>query len=523
MKALLLYPELPLSFWSFKKSVRHSGKKAPFPPLGLTTLAALLPTEWELRLVDLNCRSLKEDDWAWADMAMISAMIAQDKELAPLTRKAKDKGAIVVAGGPCPTSVPNEMLELGVDFVVRGEAENTIPHFLEVLGNTKPGVVIETKEKPDITKSPVPRFDLLRLDDYVDFSIQTSRGCPFECEFCDVISIFGRKPRYKNPEQVILELEALYKLGARGHIFICDDNFIGNKIKARELLKRLILWNKEREEPFGFNTQASLNLGQDLEMIDLMTAANFGEVFIGIESPDEKAIELSRKYQNLQNPIVESIDNICRNGLAVQGSFIIGFDGEKRGAGKRICDLVDQTLIPLVMINTLHAPPNTKLWQRLEKEERLLEKIPKGEDGTFSKPNFVTDRPLEEIIKEKVDAWTHIYDPSLFLKRTYEYHLKMRPTRRAMALSKGEDTTSHLPDRNPPLKTRLRELYIFIHLLWHQGIRPHYRLQFWKQLFGMWKRNPSRMHKYIISCVMGEDIFEIRDLVRKKFFSNQPK
>jgi radical SAM superfamily enzyme YgiQ (UPF0313 family) len=511
----LIYPELPLSFWSFKKSVSLSGKKAPFPPLGLITLAALLPAEWELRLVDLNCRRLKEDDWEWADMVMISAMMAQYKDLVPLIKKAKNKGAIVVAGGPCPTSMPKEMLEIGVDFVVRGEAENTIPLLLEALGKTKTGTVIETGEKPDITKSPVPRFDLLHLEDYVDFSIQTSRGCPFECEFCDVINLFGRRPRYKKPDQVIKELEALYGLGARGHIFVCDDNFIGNKRHARELLKRIIHWNKEKKEPFGFNTQTSLNLGQDMELIDLMTAANFGEVFIGIESPDEKVLESTRKYQNIRNPIIESIDNICRNGLTVQASFILGFDGEKKDAGERICELVDQTHIPLVMINTLHAPPNTKLWDRLEREGRLLRMIPEGEEGTFSKPNFVTERPLGDIIKEQVDVWTHIYEPSNFLERTYKYHLKMRPTRRATALSKGEDMSSYLPDRNRSIKARLREFYIFIHLLWQQGIRPRYRFQFWKQFFGMWKRNPSRIHKYIISCVMAEDLFTLRDMVSK--------
>ena len=234
MRALLVCPEFPLSFWSFRKSCQLRGNRTVNPPLGLLTVAALLPPEWELRLADLNTRSLTEEDWQWADLILISAMYIQREGLLALVREAKRRGKTVVAGGPYPTSLPEAALEAGCDFVVRGEGENTVPLLLEAMRAGKTGV-IETDEKPDLTTSPIPRFDLLRLDDYATFSIQTSRGCPFDCEFCDVVNLFGRKPRHKTPKQVIAELETLYRLGATGNMFICDDNFIGSKKRAQAL------------------------------------------------------------------------------------------------------------------------------------------------------------------------------------------------------------------------------------------------------------------------------------------------
>ena len=249
MRALLVCPEFPLSFWSFQKSCRLRGNKTVNPPLGLVTVAALLPTEWEMRLADLNTRSLTEEDWQWADLVLISAMYIQRAGLLALVREAKLRGKTVVAGGPHPTSLPEAVLEAGCDFVVRGEGENTIPLLLEAMRVGKTGI-IENDEKPDLTTSPIPRFDLLRLNDYASVTIQTSRGCPFDCEFCDVVNLFGRIPRYKAPKQVIAELETLHRLGARGSVFICDDNFIGSKKHARALLQELTPWLRSRGEPF---------------------------------------------------------------------------------------------------------------------------------------------------------------------------------------------------------------------------------------------------------------------------------
>jgi len=515
MRALLVCPEFPPSFWSFRKSCRLLGNRTVNPPLGLLTVAALLPSEWELRLADLNTRSLTEQDWQWADLILLSAMFIQREGLLALVKEAKRRGKTVVAGGPYPTSLPEAALEAGCDFVVRGEGENTIPLLLEAMRGGRTGV-IETDEKPDITTSPIPRFDLMRLDDYAAFSIQTSRGCPFDCEFCDVVNLFGRKPRHKTPKQVIAELEALYRLGATGSVFICDDNFIGSKQQARALLEEIIAWSKSRGDPYRFLTQASVNLGQDPEMIDLMTAANLREVFIGIESPDENVLETSHKYHNIKNPLIESLHNLKQNGMEVIGSFIIGLDGEKTGAGERICAFIEQTEIPVAMLGLLQAAPHTRLWHRLEKEGRL--RPDEGDvSGTFSALNYEPDRPEAEIMKEYVDAWDALYEPSRYLARAYRYYLAMRPARRDKAMAAGGPPgRDHVPPQGMTWRRKLNVIRSFFKILWWQGVRPSYRRQFWTQLLGMWRQNPTRFRQYFVTCVEGEDFFDMRKTVREK-------
>jgi len=515
MRALLICPEFPLSFWSFQKSCRLRGNKTINPPLGLITVAALLPSEWELRLVDLNTSSLSEGDWQWADLILISAMYIQRAGLLALVWEAKRRGKTVVAGGPYPTSLPEAVLEAGCDFVVRGEGENTVPLLLEAMRRGKAGI-IENNDKPDLTTSPIPRFDLLRLNDYSTFTIQTSRGCPFDCEFCDVVNLFGRTPRYKTPQQVIAELETLHRLGARGSVFICDDNFIGNKKQARALLQELTPWLRSRGEPFKFLTQASMNLGQDLEMIDLMTAANFEKVFIGIESPDENVLQISHKYHNIKNPIVESLQNIKQNGLEVVGSFIIGLDGEKKGAGELICAFMEQTDIPIAMLGVLQAAPHTRLWHRLEKEGRVRQDM--GDDlGTFSAMNFEPDRPEADIMQEYVDAWDYLYEPSRYLSRAYRHYLAMRPAHRAQAAAAGAPMPKEgVFDRGMTWPRILIELRALFQIIWWQGIRTPYRRQFWTQMLGMWRQNPTRFVEYISTCAMGEDLFNMRRVVREK-------
>lgn len=515
MRALLVCPEFPLSFWSFRKSCRLLGAKTVNPPLGLLTVAALLPSEWELRLADLNTRTLTEEDWQWADLILISAMYIQRAGLLALVREAKRRGKTVVAGGPHPTSLPEAVLEAGCDFVVRGEGENTIPLLLEAMRHGKTGI-IENGEKPDLTTSPIPRFDLLQLKDYVTFTIQTSRGCPFDCEFCDVVNLFGRTPRYKTPKQVIAELETLHRLGARGSAFICDDNFIGSKKHARAFLQELIPWLRSRGEPYRFLTQASVNLGQDPEMIDLMTAANLREVFIGIESPDENVLQTSHKYHNIKNPLLESLYTLKKNGMEVIGSFIIGLDGETKGAGERICAFIEQTDIPVTMLGVLQAAPHTSLWHRLEREGRLRRDV--GDDsGTFSALNYEPDRPEAEIMQEYIEAWDYLYEPSRYLARAYRYYLAMRPVRRAQAVGVGSTLPKdRVPDQGLTLRRILIEVKAFLKILWWQGLWPSYRRQVWTQLLGMWRQNPTRFKQYFVTCVEGEDLFDMREIVREK-------
>lgn len=516
MRALLVCPEFPLSFWSFRKASGLMGAKTGLPPLGLLTVAALLPAEWELRLADLNTRRMREEDWQWADVVLITSMYIQKGGFLALAREGKRRGKTVIAGGPYPTSLPEEALAAGCDFVVRGEGENTIPLLLEALRNGRKGV-IENQEKPDMATSPIPRFDLLRLTDYANLAIQTTRGCPFDCEFCDVVNLFGRKLRHKTPRQVIAELETLQRLGATGNIFLCDDNFIGSKNYARALLQELSLWSERRGAPFGFQTQASVDLGQDVAMIDLMTEANLGRVFIGLESPDETVLNISHKYHNIRNPLLESVNNIKHNGMTIVGSFILGLDGETRGAGQRICAFMEQTAIPIAMLGLLQVPPHTKLAQRLAKEGRLRSDVLPDWGGTFGEMNYYPERPEAEIMQEYMDAWDYLYEPSRFLGRAYRFHLAMRPTRRAMAAAQKEPPPGKdLPDGRVSWRRSLYEILGFFKIVWWQGILSSSRRQFWAQLLGMWRQNPSRIKSYLVTCAMGQDLIMMRGIVREK-------
>jgi radical SAM superfamily enzyme YgiQ (UPF0313 family) len=355
----------------------------------------------------------------------------------------------------------------------------------------------------------VPRFDLLDLKDYSILPIQTTRGCPFDCEFCNVTELHGHQPRHKRPDQVLAELAEIYRLGWRDDIFICDDNFIGSKVYASRLLQQLNPWMEDHGKPFSFTTQVSMNLGQELELIDLMTLANFSMVFIGIESPDEEVLKLTQKPQNVRHPLTESLNAISANGLSVIGSFIIGLDGEKPGIDERIIALVQATNIPIVMLNLLSPYPNTKLWWRLRQEGRLQEDrihdISYDFESLGGELAYVPTRPKSQIMGEYLHLWDHLYDPERFLTRLYRYFQTMRPTRRALALRRGETAPKNSRPK-PSLKRGLRELVCFCRLSWRYGVRPKYRLQYWSQLMGMQKNNPSRMVRYFKTLLMGESM-----------------
>ena len=510
---LLVYPEFPYSFWSLSESCRISGVKAPSPPLGLLTVAALLPSTWEIRLADLNTRKLEEKDWAWADMVMVSGMLVQHLSMTNIMTEAQKRGIPLVAGGPVTTGKEEVMLDSGCTYLVSGEGETSIPLFLKGLTEGLLSGVFNNSDKPDLTSSPIPRYDLLDFSCYDSMAIQTSRGCPFDCEFCDIVALFGRKPRYKKPEQVISELEYIYELGWRGSIFVVDDNFIGNRKHAREILELLIPWNKDRGEPFGFYTQASINLGQDQEMIDMMTSANFGMVFVGLETPSEEILKQNHKFQNVQHSLVDSVVNITQNGLTVQGSFILGFDNEETGAGQRISEFVETTAIPFVMLNMLFALPNTRFWTRLKEENRLLEDLT-VDDWAQLRTNFITQRPLEEIQREFIEAWEYLYDPSRYLARVYRHCLTIRPTRKAMKTEEKQESPPKAKVNAPGKQSNTnRQLLAFLNILWRQGIRNPARWQFWKQLIGILRHNPSRFTKYMTLCAMGEDMFVFRKIM----------
>lgn len=519
MKVLLIFPRMPLSFFSYSKAVHRMGCKALFPSLSLITVAAMLPREWHLRLVDENVEPVTEQMWAWTEMVMISGMVIQGPNLLALIREAKARGKTVVVGGAFSSSMPEEVLQAGADFLIRGEAENILPLFLAALAQGLKGRVIECDTKPDLATSPIPRFDLLDLKNYANLAIQTSRGCPHNCEFCDVVQLYGRRPRYKEPRQVVAELETIYRLGWRGPIFISDDNFIGNKTRARAILRELIPWSKSRGEPFGFTTQTTLSLGQDLALMNLMTEANFCEVFLGIESPDEEVLISSQKYHNHPVSMQESLHQIQANGLSIIGSFILGLDGETPGAGDRIISFIEAASIPLPMVQLLQPPPNTRLWRRLQQEGRLLlERMRTSPelDSIGRRPFFIPSRPEEQIIAEYLKVWATVYEPRRFLARTYRFFLGMRPTRAATARRQGKTLTKTTPSAQVPLRQKILDAYMVLTLFGQLGIVASTRWQFWRQLMGILRNNPTRIIGYLVTCIRGEDMFHLRDLIRQR-------
>lgn len=426
MKALLLYPRFPQSFWSYDRFMAIAGLKAVIPPLGIITVAALLSQDWEIRFCDRNVNCETEADWEWCDLVILSAMIVQKSDFQALIQKATRLGKTVAVGGPYPTSVPQDALEAGAHFLILDEGEITVPKFLEELNRGETQGIFRALEKPDVTQSPMPRFDLLRRDQYLMMAIQFSRGCPFNCEFCDIISLYGRKPRTKEPHQTLAELQALYDLGWRGSLFIVDDNFIGNQRNVKRFLRELIPWMQHHHYPFTFITEASVNLAEDDELLELMRHAGFYAVFLGIETPDQDSLQVTRKLQNTRNPLVEACRRINEAGLLIYSGFILGFDGERSGAGDRIQAFVEQTNIPQPMLGILQALPNTALWNRLQQEQRLTEEEGHltGDQNTLM--NFIPTRPIAEIAREYVEGFWMLYEPQYYLKRCLQQCLQIR-------------------------------------------------------------------------------------------------
>jgi len=326
MRVLLIYPIFPQSFWSFEKALALVNRKALLPPLGLITVAAILPQEWEFKLVDRNVREITEAEWNWAELVMVSAMIVQKDDFLEQIREAKRRGKKVAVGGPYPTSTPQAAEIAGADYLVLDEGEITLPLLVEAIerGDEKAVFRIEG-EKPDVTTSPIPRFDLLEKEAYDMISLQYSRGCPFQCEFCDIIVLYGRKSRTKTPAQLLAELDRLKELNFSQGVFLVDDNFIGNKRNVKLLLNELKVWMKENNYPFRLTTEASIDLAQDQELMDLMVECNFRAVFLGIETPDEDSLNLTKKFQNTRDSLSDSVEKIIRSGLRVMAGFIIGF------------------------------------------------------------------------------------------------------------------------------------------------------------------------------------------------------
>ena len=413
MNILLIYSKFPDTFWSFSYALRFIGKKSAFPPLGLITVAALLPEQFQIRLVDLNVDALGDDDLSWADMAFISAMAVQRKSAVHVVDRCKAKGLKIVAGGPLFTAQPYDFGQ--VDHLVLDEAEATLPAFLADLKNGCPKQLYRAKEYPDICRSPVPLWSLIDTRRYASLNIQYSRGCPFNCEFCNITALFGHTPRTKTPQQVVAELDAIYQAGWRGNIFFVDDNFIGNKkYLMTQLLPALIEWRKEKKG-FLFNTEASINLADNEDLMETMVEAGFDTVFIGIETPDEEGLAGCNKKQNKNRNLIDSVKRIQRTGLQVQGGFIVGFDSDGPSIFQRQIDFIQKSGIVTAMVGLLQAPPGTKLYERLKGEGRLQGMV--SGDNVDGTTNIIPKMDLNQLLKGYHTILKHIYRPRPYYRR----------------------------------------------------------------------------------------------------------
>lgn len=485
MKILLLYPKFPETFWGFKYALPFIGKKAAFPPLGLLTVAALLPKEWEKKVVDLNLQSLDENDLNWADFVFISAMVAQRDSVNEIINAVKKNGKKIVAGGPFFTTGYEEFFE-DVDHFVLGEAEVSLPLFLDDLRQGVPKKIYKADQWPDITKTPIPLWELIDIKKYAQTGVQYSRGCPFNCEFCDIVLLNGRLPRVKNREQIINELDALYDSGWRDSVFFVDDNFIGNKINLKkEILPAVIKWMKEKKYPFVFNTQVSINIADDKELMGLMAWAGFNSVFVGIESTNKESLEECGKFQNINRSLLSSIKTIQNEGLQVSGGFIVGFDKDSPSIFNEMYLFIQESGIVTAMVGLLKAATKTKLWERLKKEKRLIAQSELTNSNTDCIINFTPKMNHNSLVSGYKRIISQLYSPKNYYPRMAILFKAYKPK----ALRKR--------------KLSLIHLFAFFKSIWVLGVREKERCYYWRFFFRTLFTNPNFFPLAISMMVRG--------------------
>jgi radical SAM superfamily enzyme YgiQ (UPF0313 family) len=462
------------------------GAEYPAPPLGLITVAALLPAHWEVRLVDRNIgEELTDADLGWADLVMTGGMLPQRLDALAVMERARAAGKPVAVGGPDATCAPDAYAR--ADFRVLGEAEELVAKLVkEWEGGARAGLFVASR-LPDLATSPVPRFDLLKFDRYLHVGVQFSRGCPFMCEFCNVIELNGRVPRSKSPQQMVAELEALRALGYRGHVDVVDDNLIGNRKAVKPFLRELARWNAARKRPFEFTTEASLDLADDEELLSLMARANFFAIFVGIETPDPVALAAAKKKQNVRSDIVESVHRIHRAGIFVNAGFIVGFDAERGSVADAMVECIESTSIPVCMVGLLFALPGTKLTERLRAEGRLheVEGYESADaDQCTSGLNFATLRPRGEILRDYRTVLERIYAPAAYFGR-------------ARRVGRELDRRHH--GIRPPLRNVWRDVRAFGGMVWRMGVRDRrLRTEFWRTVSDCLVHNPASL-KIVLS------------------------
>ena len=483
---LMVYPRFnAATFWNFSVACELVGARYPAPPLGMITLAATLPPVWDIRLVNRNTEELTDADLAWADIVMTGGMLAQQVDTLQLIALCHTHGKPVAVGGPDPTSSPQ--VYAAADFRVLGEAEGIIGDFIAAWeAGERSGCFTAPKFTIDVTMSPIPRFDLLKFEHYLYVGVQYSRGCPFTCEFCDIIELYGRVPRAKTAPQILAELETLYQLGYRGHVDFVDDNLIGNKKALKGFLPQLAAWLKARDYPFEFSTEASINMADDDELLNLMRNANFFTVFVGIESPDPKTLVHTKKKQNTRRNLADSVHKIYRAGMFVTAGFIVGFDSEDVPISDAMVDFIEESAIPVCMVGLLYALPNTQLTRRLAAAGRLhpdhYVASPEFSDQCTATLNFDTLRPLNEILRDYRRILERVYDPSAFADRLQRLASMLDRSGRPRDLPKGDKR----------LKVASIEM---VHKI--IGRLPDAREQFWQAFVNCAQSNPTAV-RYIV-------------------------
>ncbi len=489
MKILLIYPEFPDTFWSFKHALKFIRKKASTPPLGLLTVAAMLPPEWEKRLVDLNVRKLKDKDLVWADYAFISAMTVQRESTYQVIARCKAAGLKVVAGGPLFTAEHENFPK--VDYFVLNEAEITLAPFLRDLEAGVAKRVYSSTEFPDIRQTPAPLWELAERKRYATMSIQYSRGCPFDCEFCNITTLFGHLPRVKTAAQIIRELDGLYRLGWRESIFFVDDNLIGNKKHLREdLLPALIEWRKGKKG-MPFNTEISINVADDEPLMNMMTQAGFDTVFIGVETPDENSLAECNKKQNLRRDLVADVKRIQRAGLQVQGGFIIGFDSDTPSIFQRQIEFIQKSGIVTAMVGLLQAPLGTRLYERMKREKRLVGSF--SGDNVDGETNIIPKMNLEVLQKGYRAVVKALYAPKNYYARVKTFLKEYKP---------------------PKITIPINREYVraFFRSVVRLGIMGKERLQYWKLFLWTLFRRPRLFPLAITLAIYGYHFRQVMDL-----------
>jgi len=489
MKALLLYPNYPDTFWSFKHALKFISKKAVHPPLGLLTIASMLPDEWEKRLRDMNVEALEDRDLEWADYVFISAMAIQKESIQEIVRRCKKHGVKIVAGGPLFTAAHEDFN--GIDHFVLNEAEITLPLFLADLKKGAAKQIYASDVFPDVRQTPIPRWDLVPMKKYVSMNIQYSRGCPFNCEFCDITVLYGRKVRTKSRGQILRELDSLYASGWRGSVFFVDDNFIGNRGELKsDILPAIIEWMQKRKHPFTFSTEASINLSDDEELMLMMVQAGFDAVFVGIETPNEESLAECNKFQNRNRDLVGCVRKIQKFGLRVRGGFIVGFDNDSPSIFERQIDFIQKSGIITAMVGILNAPRGTRLYKRVIKEGRLLEDI--SGDNTDFTTNIIPKMGFEKLNNGYRKVISGIYSPKPYHDRVKNFLKDYKPLKMKPFHFHPGHIRFHFGYSGAIFKT-----------IWSLGIRDGERAHYWKLFFWSLFRRPRTFPMAITYAIYG--------------------